>query len=182
MRLALLALLAGVFAVGPAAAQKPGDRPLVFVADLSAPVPLAQDAAALTTSLCGALAKDPRVEVLCAPDVKQILSFAAMGSLTGAPSPAVESLERRLAAVKFVVNGTLAQSQDTFTLVVAAGSRVADGGGGTPTFETASVRLEEVAKGRSIRLSERLPELSARLVKPLLAPTTSTTLPPEPLK
>lgn len=182
MRPALL-VLAALCAVVPAAAQKP-ERPLVFVADLSATAGLQQDAAALTTALCGLLAKDPRIEVLCAPDVKQIMSFAAMGSLTGAPSPAIDTLERRLAAVKYVVNGSLAQRDgDAFVLVVSAGTRVADGGGGTPTFETASVRLEEAAKGKSTRLIERLPELAARLTKPLLAPaTTSTTAPPEPLK
>jgi hypothetical protein len=187
MRLSLPSLLvAAAIAVvpgAPAAAQKPAGHPLVFVADVVGPAPLQQDAAALTTALCGALAKDPRIEVLCAPDVKQIMSFAAMGALTGGSSPAVDSLERRLAAVTWVVNGTLTQQPDGFGFVVAAGARLPDGGGGTPSFESASVRLEESVKGKSTRLVERLPELSTKVLKPLLAPTTTTTTaPPEPLK
>jgi hypothetical protein len=180
MRLALLALLAGMFVVGPAAAQT---RPLIFVADLAAPAPLAQDAAALTTSLCALLARDSRVEVLCAPDVKQILDFAAMGALTGAPGPAVESLERRLAAVKFVVNGHLTQHEAGAAVVVSGGPRRADSGDGSlPIFDIVSVRLEAAAKGKNTRLGERLSELSTRLVTSLLAPGTSVSLPPEPLK
>jgi hypothetical protein len=183
MRLALVVFLVGVGAVGPAMAQSSG-RPLVFVADVAAPSGLQADAASLTTALCGVLAKDVRVEVLCAPDVKQIMGFAAMGALTGGSSPAVDALERRLAAVTVVVSGTLAQKDtDTFTFVVAAGPRAADGGAQTPAFETPTVRLEETAKGKSGRLLERLPELSARLLKPFVTrPSTSTSAPPEPLK
>ena len=180
MRLALLALLAGTFVAGPAAAQT---RPLIFVADLAAPAPLSQDAAALTTSLCAMLARDSRVEVLCAPDVKQILHFAAMGAITGAPGPAVESLERRLAAVKFVVNGHLTQHETGAAVVVAGGPRRADDGDGSlPILDTVSVRLEAAANGKSTRISERLADLSARLVTSLLAPSTPVSLPPEPLK
>jgi hypothetical protein len=183
MRLALLALpalLSGLCVVGAAQAQT---RPLIFVADLAAPAHLTQDAAALTTSLCAMLARDPRIEVLCAPDVKQILDFAAMGALTGAPSPAVERLERRLAAVKFVVNGHLTSHEGGAAVVVAGGLRRADGGDfSLPILDSVSVRLEAAANGKSTRLSERLSDLSARLVTSLLAPATSATLPPEPLK
>lgn len=184
MRRFLLVPLIGAFAVAPVVvAQTPAGRPLVFVADVAAADALQQDAAALTMALCGALAKDPRVEVICAPDVKEIMRFAVMGALTGASSPAADSLERRLAAVAWVVNGTLIQQPDGLGLVVAAGARTLDDGGVTPVFEAPSARLEESVKSqRSTRLMERLPELSTKLLKPLLVPTTTKTAPPELLK
>lgn len=188
MRLVASVLAASAFLADATFAQ-PVTRPIVFVADIQAATPaVTQDAAAVTTSLCGLLAKDPRVEVLCAPDVKQIMSFAAMGSLTGAPSPAVEVLEKRLAAVKFVVSGTVVQKDDAWILVVSSGAASAQADATTPAFETAVVRLEETAKGKSSRLLERLPEMTVRLLKPLLTPTTpapstsAATLPPAPLK
>lgn len=185
MRPALLVLLAAVASGAPAVAQKPATRPIVFVRDIGAPAGLQPDAASLTTALCGLIAKDPRVDVLCAPDVKQIMGFAAMGALTGASTPAVDALERRLAAVTVVVSGSLApRDADTIALVVSAGPRSASGDALSPAFEAASVKLEEAVKGKSSRLLERLPELSARVLKPFLtpAPSTSTTAPPEPLK
>jgi len=174
-----------LLSAGDASAQTGGaQRPLVFVTDISAATPaLQQDAAALTTSLCGALAPDKRIEVMCAPDVRQILEFAAMGSLTGGASPAVESLERRLETVAFVVAGTLtAKEKDTFALVVGAGPRSPSSDVSMPAFEKPTVRFEEVGMGKSTRLLDRLPELAVRLVRPLLAPASVATPPPEPLK
>jgi hypothetical protein len=185
MRPVLLVLSVVVASAAPAVAQKPAARPLVFVRDIEAPAGLRPDAASLTTALCGLIAKDPRVEVLCAPDVKQIMDFAAMGALTGAGTPAVDALERRLAAVTVVVSGSLAQRDaDTIALVVSAGPRSAGGDALTPAFGAPAIKVEEAVKGKSSRLLERLPELSARVLKPLLTPTptSSSTAPPEPLK
>jgi hypothetical protein len=178
------ALVAALGAHGAAAQTEGGQRPLVFVTDVSATTPaLQQDAAALTTSLCGALARDKRIEVMCAPDVRQILEFAAMGSLTGGASPAVESLERRMGTVAFVVAGTLtAKEKDTFVLVVGAGPRSPSSDPSMPAFEKPTVRFEEVGMGKSTRLLDRLPELAVRLMRPLLAPASTATQPPEPLK
>ncbi len=194
--LSSLALLAAYGVSGPAQAQ-PGEngRPLVYVADVAPAAPgLQQDAAALTTALCGAMARDKRVEVMCAPDVRQILEFAAMSSLTGGSSPAVEALERRLAAVAFIVSSTLSRKdaaspvhkdvtgQSAFVLVVAGGPKNPDGDASAPAFDKPTVRLEEVGIGQSTSLLGRLPELTTRLLRSLLTPSAGPMPPPEPLK
>jgi hypothetical protein len=191
-----LTLLAASGTVVPAHAQ-PGEnrRPLVYVADVTPAVPgLQQDAGALTTALCGAMARDKRVEVMCAPDVRQILEFAALSSLTGGSSPAVEALESRLAAVAFVVSGGLSRKeakspggkdvtgQSAFVLVVAGGPKNPDGDASAPAFDKPTVRLEEVGIGPSTSLLERLPELTTRLLRTLLTPSAGAMAPPEPLK
>jgi len=82
--------------VGAARAEAPV---LVYVNEFTVQDPkLASDAGALTSALCAALARDKRVDVLCAPDVRQLLSFAAASSMMGSTSPATENLERRAAA------------------------------------------------------------------------------------
>jgi len=175
-----------VLAALPTLAQS--ERPLVYVADVEPASPkLAQEAAALTTSLCGAVAKEKRVEVLCAPDVKQILSFAAMGSMAGAANPAATSLQTRMATIGYVVTGTLTSTKkdkdDVFTLVIAAGKKAEEADALTPYVEAATIRLEEQSVGKSTRLLDRLPEISGRVMKALLAPPPTTTPPPpEPLK
>jgi hypothetical protein len=140
------------------------------------------------------MARDKRVEVMCAPDVRQILEFAAMSSLTGGSSPVVEALERRLAAVAFIISSALsrkdaastvrkdAAGQSAFVLVVAGGPKSPDGDPSTPAFDKPTVRFEEVGIGNSTSLLDRLPELSTRLLRPLLTPSAGSMPPPEPLK
>lgn len=191
-----LALLAAYGTVVPAHAQHGQDRrPLLYVADVTPAAPgLQQDAAALTMALCGTMARDKRVEVMCAPDVRQILEFAAMSSLTGGSSPAGEALERRLAAVAFIVSGSLSRKeekspgrkdvaeQSAFVLVVAGGPKNPDGDPSVPAFDKPTVRFEEVGIGQSTSLLGRLPELTTRLLGTLLTPSAGTMAPPEPLK
>jgi len=169
---------------GAAAAQAPvaADRPLIFVADIAPAPGLDADASSLTSALCGAIAKDKRFDVLCAPDVRQILGFAAMSSATGAASPAVEKLQSRLESVDFVVNGTLnPRARDELALVVVAGPRAADSDASAPFTDKVVVKLEEIAPGKSSRLLDRLPDVAARIGKALQLTTTTTTAPPAPL-
>src|SRR6185437_10779686 len=66
------------------AAAPADDRVLIFVDDVQAiDKSLAPDANALTTALCAALGKEKRADVMCAPDVKQILNFAATAAMVG---------------------------------------------------------------------------------------------------
>jgi hypothetical protein len=159
-----------------------GDKPVVFVTDITGTTPpLMQAGSALTTSLCGQMAKDKRIEVLCAPDVKQIMGFAAMGALTGASSPAVTSLEDRLAKVSWVVSGVLSPNGKDFSLVLSTGPRAADADPHAPAFEKATLRLEEVASGSTARLMDRLPEMASRLAKATVPAPVEATQPPKPL-
>ncbi len=175
------ALVCAVVASSAAAAQSGESRPVVFVTDISGETPeLSQAGAAITTSLCGQLAKDKRIEVLCAPDVKQIMGFAAMGALTGGASPALSALEGRLAKVSFVVTGAISAKGKDYTLVLSTGPRAPEADPNSPAFEKPILRLEEAASGSTARLMERLPEMAARLAK-AAAPSKEATEPPKPL-
>jgi hypothetical protein len=158
-------------------------RPLVFVADVSAPPTLKAEAALWTTALCGALNEDRRVEVLCAPDVRQILDFAALGSLSGNEGPAATALEGRLAAVRIVVTGSLAtKAQGALTFVVAAGPRARTGAGDLPVFEVPTIRVQETVGATTTKPTQQLKALTAKVLQSFLAPKTDMSSPPEPLK
>ena len=164
----LLALV--LTAAGAARADAPV---LVYVNDVAAAdAALAGDAAALTSALCAALAKDKRVDVLCAPDVKQLLAFAASSSMLGASNPATESLQRRIDGTRFVVSARLATDKGATTLTTAIG--VKDGGAdlGAMSASTPLKVEEDTVSTRAMTMLERVPRVARRLVDAALAPTS----------
>jgi hypothetical protein len=178
----LLSCAVVVAVVAPVAARaqaRGGERLLVYVDDVSASDPkLKQEAAALTSALCGALAKDRRLDVMCAPDVKQILGFAAASSMIGTTSPAVENVQKRLNTVKFVVGGSLAPRGGDVVLTVQAGPKAKEADASALFADSAIVKVEEVAPAKQMRLLEKLPDVTARVAKALLSPTATTPPPP----
>lgn len=186
MRVVVSALVAVVAVCGSSAHAEPVKRPLVFVADIAPTAGLEADAAAVTASLCSALAKDKRLDVLCAPDIRQILSFAAMSTTAGA-NPATSKLEARLESLDYVVTGTIsARGKEEIALVVAVGPRDPDGDFMAPSTTKPLVKIEEVAAGKAHRLLDRLADIASRLTQPMLATsaaqtTAPTTAPPAPL-
>jgi hypothetical protein len=168
-----------------AKAAKADDRVLVYVDDV---VPgdktLASDAAALTTALCAALGKDKRVDVLCAPDVKQILNFAATAAMIGAggnekgPGGAVQE---RLEKSRYVVSSTYKKDGGKLVLVIKAGPKAADAQASALYSDKPVIALEERADGQRVLL-DKLSSLSERVIAALLAPPASMSAsPPAPL-
>lgn len=189
--LSLLSAAAVVAALGAADAHAQTgttDRVLIYVDDVVAADPkVKQESAALTSALCGALAKDKRLDVMCAPDVKQILGFAAASSMIGTTSPAVENVQKRLENVKFVVAGTLAPRGSDIVFTVQAGPKAENAEASALFAETAIVKVEEVSPAKQMKLLEKLPDVSSRVVKAILAPSASSPTgpagpPPAPLK
>jgi hypothetical protein len=181
----LAALLVPAVAVAAAPGARADDRVLVYVNDLGAPGALAADAAALTSALCSALAKDARVEVLCAPDVKQLLAFAATSSMLGT-SPAADRLQQRLESARLVVTGRVAADGDDVVVSAGIGPRAAAADVGAMFFDAAAVELSERAPGKAGALLSRLPTFARRLVDGALTPVTQKATPtppppPEPL-
>lgn len=162
------------------------DRVLVYVDDVVPADPkVKQEAAALTSALCGALAKDKRLDVMCAPDVKQILGFAAASSMIGTTSPAVENVQKRLESVKFVVAASLApRAPSDIVFTVQAGPKADNAEASALFSDNAVVKVEEVSPAKQMKLLEKLPDVSSRIIKGILAPaaSTSTNAPPAPLK
>ncbi len=160
-----------------------GERPLIFVADVTAPPAHKSEAELWTAALCDALTENRRVEVLCAPDVRQMLSFAAMGSFAGNGGASAAVLQERLGAVSIVVTATLTpQAPGTVVLVVAAGHRAPAGMGDIPVFEAAAIRVEETLRTTGAKPTQQLSALSSRVVRTFLPPQTTASPPPDPLK
>ena len=111
------------FAQGTGAA-KSDDRVLVYVDDVvPADKSLAADATALTTALCAAIGKDKRFDVLCAPDVKQILSFAATAAMVGTTGGPGGAVQDRLDRTKHVVSASFKKDGSNYVMVVKAGPK-----------------------------------------------------------
>jgi hypothetical protein len=168
MRMGVLTLLLCTLASDVAFAEGPV---AVYVNEVAVDdAKLAGEAGALTSALCAALSKDKRVDVLCAPDVRQLLSFAATSSMMGMAPPATESLERRAAATRFVFSSRLVVDNDGALLTTTVGPR-ADGADLSSMFANGSVATaQEKVRGKSLALLDRLPVIAQRLLASALAP------------
>ena len=181
-RLLRPAWLFAVLVAGPTLAQGAvsGDRILIYVDDVvPAQASLATDAAALTIALCATISKDPRFEVLCAPDVQQLLSFAAttamMGSTSGGPSAV---LQERLVRSKHIVSASFAHDGG-FTLTIKAGPKAADAPAIALYSDKPVITLKETGTGPG-KILEKLPALASRILA-ALAPASTPPPPPAPL-
>lgn len=180
-RTALLGV-AALLAAAPVAASD--DRVLVYVDDVvAADKALAPDATALTTALCAAIAKEKRVDVLCAPDVKQILQFAAtaamVGTQGGGPAGAVQD---RLDRTKHVVSASFKKDGGKYVLVVKGGPKAADATAMTLYSDKPTIALEERSDGQR-QILEKLPALASRINAALVQPVPAAPPPaPTPAK
>jgi hypothetical protein len=183
-----LAAAVVLFGALPALAQAPqaaapgtaGGRPLVvFVGDVQAQPPLAGDAATMTSSLCDLIGRDKRVEVICAADVRQIMSFGAAGAMLGGVSSAVDKLEERLQKTDAVVDARLVRQGEVNLLLVQGGPTLSGSSAVSMAMERAVVRLETKGK-TSEAIIGRLPDVAARVVAGLVAPVVQKAPPPPP--
>lgn len=183
MRFSTFALVALASSSALAQAPKSDDRVLVYVDDVvPADKSLASDATALTTALCAAVGKDKRFDVLCAPDVKQILSFAATAAMVGTNGGPGGAVQDRLDRTKHVVSATFKKEGANYVMVVKAGPKAADAQATSLYSDKPIIALEE--KGDAQRkILEKLPTLAARITTALLpsSTTTNASTPPAPL-
>lgn len=180
MRL-MVALLLAVAVAAPARAQdKGGERALVFVDDVAAAdKSFATDATALTSGLCAALAKDKRLDVLCAPDVRQILSFAATAAMVGTTSSPGNAVTDRLDRTQHVVSAVLRKDGAAWVLVVKGGPKAADARPEAMYSDQVRVALEQRADAQK-KLLDALPSLAARIAEGLIKPPAAAPPPPPP--
>jgi hypothetical protein len=171
-----------VAALASADAQKSDDRILVYVDDVQpGDKTLAADSSALTTALCAALGKDKRIDVLCAPDVKQILNFAATAAMVGTSSGPGGAIQDRLEKTKHVVSASFKKDGGKYVFVVKGGPKAADAQASALYSDKPLVALEE--RGDQQRaILDKMPSLAARVTAALLpASTTPPPAPPAPL-
>ena len=174
------ALLAFAVAGGAPASD---DRILVYVDDVQAEKPLAADANALTTALCAAIAKNKHIDVLCAPDVKQILNFAATAAMVGTNNNSPGgAIQERLDKTKQVVSASFKKEGGKYVLVVKAGPKAADAQAAALYSDKPIIALEERGDGQRVIL-DRVQSLADRISAAIVAPTAAaaTTAPPAPL-
>jgi hypothetical protein len=180
--IAVAVTLSGALASAPAAAQgKPATRTLVYVDDVApADRALAADATALTSALCAAIAKDARLDVLCAPDVRQILQFAATAAMIGTAGSPSNAVTERLDRTQLVVAASLKKDGATWVLVLKGGPKASDANPAALYTDRPIVALEQRADSQK-KLLDALPGQAARLAEGLLKPASSPPAPPAPL-
>jgi hypothetical protein len=161
-------LVMAVLAAGTARAD---DAVVVYVNEvLAGDAAQATGAASITSALCSEFAKDKRVSVICATDVKQLLDFAASSELLGGSAPGVEPLLKRIDAARFVVEAKLAAGKGTTVLTASIGPKDADAQVGAMHASAPLLSLDESSGPRSGPLLDRMPQLARRLVDVALAP------------
>lgn len=159
----------------------PPSRTLVFVDDVVASDPaLSPDATALTSTLCATLAKDKRLDVLCAPDVRQILAFAATAAMVGTGTGPTGAMMERLNKTALMVSGTLRKDGGSFVLVAKGGIKSESSTPEAMELDRALVALEQRA-GAQRALLDALPSLCTRIADGLLKPPPAAPPPPAPL-
>lgn len=152
-----------------AAPTKAAAKTALFVAEIKADPALTGDALALTTTLCTALGKSKRVEIACAPDVKQLMSFAATAGLMGLDQGTSGKVAQRLEQTTHVVAGTLRKDGGTYVLLLSASVKSGDSQGIVIIPGEALVSLEERADSPKALLG-RLDGAAAKLLAPMGAP------------
>lgn len=179
----LMLALAASLAAGSVLAQAPksDDRVLIYVDDVvAADKSLGADATALTTSLCAAISKEKRFDVLCAPDVKQILSFAATAAMVGTSGGPGGAIQDRLDRTKHVVSASFRKDGSNYVLVVKAGAKAADAAATGLYSDKPVIALEERADAQR-KILEKLPALAARITNALVSNAPTPSLPPAPM-
>jgi hypothetical protein len=168
MRLPALLLLSVVAIAPTARSEQPSS---FFVNEIAVDDPrLAGDASALTSALCAALARDKRAEVLCAPDIKQLIAFAATSSMIGGGPSASDKLAEKAAATRWVVGGRLRLDKAGATLTVAVGPKDESSDLSLMFSSTALITIDEKAGGKTLVLLDRMPAVARRLLEASLAP------------
>lgn len=182
-RLLAIGWLAALGAAPAAAQGKPAERLLVYVDDVTAAdKSLASDATALTSALCAALGKERRLDVMCAPDIRQIMGFAATAAMVGTSNGSSNAVTERLDKTQLVVSAALRKDGAALVLVVKAGSKAADASADALYVDRVVVALEQRADAPK-KLHDALPALGAKVAEGLLKPAApaAPTPPPAPL-
>lgn len=168
-----------VFGASSSAAQpQPAERALVFVDDVApADKSMATDASALTSGLCAAFAKDKRLDVMCAPDVRQILSFAATAAMVGTTQSPGNAVTDRLDRTQHVISAALRKEAGAWVLVVKAGPKAPEARPEAMFSDQPKVAVEQRADAQK-KLLDALPGLVAKVAEGLLKPAAPAPLPP----
>lgn len=187
---AALPVLVALGAAAPPAVTPPAPAPrtLVYVDDVAAAEQaLSPDATTLTSTLCAALGKDKRLDVICAPDIRQILGFAATAAMVGSGTGPTGAVMERLDKTQLVVSSALRKEGAGFVLVVKAGTKGANATPEAMYVEPVLVAFEQRAATQRALL-DTLGGLATRVAAGLLKPADRTTLgapapgpPPAPL-
>jgi hypothetical protein len=113
----------------------------VFVEDVGVEKGIDMDSKALTSSLCASLMKQKGVEVICAPDVRQLLDFQSQLALIG-KSPAISKIESQIEATPWVIAAEVVRDEKRIKMVVGLHEK----GPSEGIFATAGKRVAVVAE------------------------------------
>ena len=177
MSIRTLLMVIGALSVPTAAAAEPTH---VYVELMEIDKTIKADAASMTSPLCLEIDKSPDLEVSCAPDIQQMLSFSATAGLVGGGGAGMPSaLAKRLESVSVIVVPKLKRSSKGFYVVAELFHR-AQGFGGqvmNPGEPIGRVLLKTGKTSVAVVLA-RMPSLGESVAAKILTPEGK--LPPTP--
>lgn len=136
----------------------------VYVMDVDVEKGVTADAHHLTSAICTALAKDKRLEVLCAPDVQQLLQFSGQLAMFGGESDAAEKVAKQLLRVRFVVKGQLSRGEGGLVLRLGLHEKAKESDGlHVIPGERRALLTEKLEPGQTAKILDRAPALATRL-------------------
>ena len=125
----------------------------VFVEDVGVEKGIDMDSKALTSSLCASLMKQKGVEVICAPDVRQLLDFQSQLALIG-KSPAISKIEQQIETTPWVISAEVVRDAKRVKMIVGLHEK----GPSEGVFATAGKRVAFVEErvGKASKLLGRV--------------------------
>jgi len=97
---------------------------VVYVEDFTVDPKLKQDGGGLAATFCSDLGKDKSIDVVCAPDVQQLMNYEAFRGLAGnSAAGGAPGLKKRLGAVTVVVTGEVRQGKHGLISILSVHDR-----------------------------------------------------------
>jgi hypothetical protein len=174
---ALLPMAAIWLTLGSGALQAE-DEQMLYVENVNVVAPIKEDGSLLSITLCAELSKSAKHSVVCEPDLKQMMDFAALNTIIGNGNKKLNNLENTLANVNVLVFSELRNGKFGYILYLEVAER-------DPSMEGATLLPKKVLGRYKIKGIKRdtksvlqaLERLSPRIAT-LLAPNHQGGEPP----
>ena len=158
---------------------------LVYVEDFEVRKPVKPQGGSLAGILCNQMSKNKNLEIMCAPDVQQMLQFAALSGSVGNQSNPQLAIEDRMGKVEVVVKGSIRKGKYGLILLVEVFERDKKFAGTvvTPGRKLGAIERKGI-KGGTQAVMDKLPALAPRIAAMARGEATGSkkSAPPPPLK
>jgi hypothetical protein len=138
---------------------------VIYVEDFTVDPKVEQDGGGLAATFCNDLGKDKTLDVVCAPDVQQLMNYEAFRGLAGnAQAGGAPALKKRLGLVTVVVIGEVKQGKHGLISILSVHDRDTSMGDEivAPGGMRGKVHVKGIANGVS-GLHAKYPEFARRV-------------------